>query len=91
MKILLKIHADRFLPLEKGGQEGFENARYQDSCTMKTNLPYPLFTKEGDLNHHDFSQVSSMDNSGCTFMCGLVMTSCSAWWTLLLMVGGNQQ
>jgi hypothetical protein len=49
VKIFLKVYADRFLPLEKGGQEGFENARYQDSCIMKTNLPYPLFTKEGGL------------------------------------------
>ena len=60
VKILLKNYAARFLPLEKGGQEGFENALYHSLCTMIKNLPYPLFTKEGDLNHHDLSQVSSM-------------------------------
>jgi hypothetical protein len=61
VRILLKNYAVRFLPLEKGGQEGFENALYHGPCTMKTNLPYPLFTKEErDLNHRDLSQVSSM-------------------------------
>ena len=60
VKILLKNCAAKFLPLEKGGQEGFENVIYHGPCTMKTNLHYPLFTKEGYLNHHDLSQVSSM-------------------------------
>jgi hypothetical protein len=60
VKILLKNYAARFLPLEKGGQEGFENALYHGSSTMITDLPYPLITKEGSLNHHDLSRISSL-------------------------------
>jgi hypothetical protein len=60
VKMLSKNCAASFLPLEKRGQEGFENALCHGSCTIKINLPYPLFTKEGDLNHHDLSRVSSL-------------------------------
>ena len=43
-------------------------------CGEKTNLPCPLFTKEGDPVPEGLSTVSSMDNSGCNPMWGFAMT-----------------
>jgi hypothetical protein len=68
VKIILKIYDARFLPVAKGGREGFfvgnsrdcsgdEKERSRPFPTGLVNLHCPLFSKEGDLNHYDLSHL----------------------------------
>jgi hypothetical protein len=47
LQIFRQNHVYRFLPLEKGGWEGFEKAIYTYALE-NTNLPWPLLRKEGN-------------------------------------------